>query len=66
MQTKSIGGKLYVFVSVDDFSRFILTEFLREKFHTPRVITHMCTRLQREKVVSIISVRSDHGKEFQN
>lgn len=31
MRTKSIGGKKYIIVVVDDFSRFTWVKFLREK-----------------------------------
>ncbi|KAK0594046.1 hypothetical protein LWI29_032026 [Acer saccharum] len=34
MQTESLGGKRYIFVCVDDFSRFTWTYFLREKSET--------------------------------
>ena len=32
MQVESIGGKMHVFVCVDDYSRFIWVTFVREKF----------------------------------
>ena len=31
MQVESIGGKRYIFVCVDDFSRFIWVNFIKEK-----------------------------------
>jgi hypothetical protein len=31
MQVEILGGKKYVFVCVDDFSRFIWVNFIREK-----------------------------------
>ena len=34
MQVESMGGKRYVFVCVDDFSRFSWVNFLREKSDT--------------------------------
>ena len=57
-------------VVVDDFSRFTWVEFLREKSKACERMEVLCKRLQNEKVggggVSIVKIRSDHGKEFEN
>ncbi|KAA0038999.1 envelope-like protein [Cucumis melo var. makuwa] len=66
MQTKSLGGKKYVLVAVDDFSRFTWVRFLKGKSDTPKVCISLCLILQREKEVKIVRIRSDHGKEFKN
>lgn len=66
MQTESLAGKKYVFVCVDDFSRYTWVEFLREKSDTFDIFKELCQRLQREKGMGIIKIRSDHGKEFEN
>ncbi|GAA0184002.1 hypothetical protein LIER_31316 [Lithospermum erythrorhizon] len=34
MKVKNIGGKKYVYVCVDDFSRYTWVEFIREKSYT--------------------------------
>ena len=39
-------------------------EFLREKSKACDKV--LCKRLQNEKGVSIVKIRSDHGKEFEN
>jgi len=66
MQVKSIGGKMYVLVVVDDFSRFTLVNFIREKSDIFDVFKDLCTQLQREKDYGIVRIRSDHGTEFEN
>jgi len=66
MQVESIGGKRYVPVVVDDFSRFTWVNFIREKSDTFDVFRELCTQLQREKGFGIIRIRSDHGTEFEN
>ncbi|KAI9164818.1 hypothetical protein LWI28_002665 [Acer negundo] len=69
MQTESLGGKRYIFVCVDDFSRFTLTYFLREKFETFDKFKTFCNNIQNEMNSSIKSIkwiRSDHGREFEN
>jgi len=66
MQVESIGGKRYVFVVVDDFSRFTWVNFIREKLDTFHVFKDLCTQLLREKDSAIIRIRSDHGTEFEN
>ena len=66
MQVESLGGKKYAFVCVDDFSRFTLINFIREKSDTFDVFKDLCLRVQKEKECGIVRIRSDHGKEFEN
>ena len=41
-------------------------EFLREKSEAFDKMERLCKRLQNEKGVPIVQIRSDHGKEFEN
>ena len=41
-------------------------EFLREKSEACEKLEVQCKRLQNEKGVSIVKIRSDHSKEFEN
>jgi len=66
MQIESIGGKRYVLVVVDDFSRFTWVNFIRETSDTFDVFQDLCTQLQREKDRGIVRIRSDHETEFEN
>ncbi|GAA0153467.1 hypothetical protein LIER_37682 [Lithospermum erythrorhizon] len=66
MQVESIGGKKYVYICVDDFSRYTWVEFIREKSVTFEVFKQLAIQIQREKGVNIIFIRSDHGKQFEN
>ncbi|KAA0038179.1 gag-proteinase polyprotein [Cucumis melo var. makuwa] len=66
MQTESLGGKKYVFVDVDDFSRFTSVRFLKGKSDTAKSCISLCLNLQCEKGKKISRIRSDHGKEFEN
>src|ERR1044072_65061 len=59
MQVESPGGKRYVFVCVDDFSRFTWINFIREKSDTFDVFRDLCLKVQREKDCGIIRIRSD-------
>ena len=65
-RTESMGGNHYIMVIVDDFSRYSWVEFLREKSEACDKMERQCKRLQNEKGVPIVKVRSDHGKEFEN
>ena len=65
-RVESLGGKRYIMVVVDDFSRYSWVEFLREKSKACEKMEKLCKRLQNEKGVPIIKIRSDHGKEFEN
>ena len=53
-------------VVVDDFLRHSWVEFLREKLEACDKMERLCKRLQNEKGVPIVKIRSDHGKEFEN
>ena len=63
---ESMGGKRYMMVVFDDFSRYSWVEFLREKSEACDKMERLCKKLQNEKGVPIIKIRSDHGKEFEN
>ena len=65
-RTENLGGKRYIMVIVDDFSRYTWVEFLREKSEACEKLKILCKRLQKEKGVSIVKIRSDQGKDFQN
>ena len=65
-RTESLGGKRYIMVIVDDFSRYTWVEFLREKSEACEKMEVLFKRLQNEKGVSIVKIRSDCGKEFEN
>ena len=65
-RTESLGGKRYIMVVVDDFTRYTLVILLRSKSNAPEHIETLCTRLQNEKSLKIDQIRSDHGREFEN
>ena len=69
MQMESLGGKRYVFVCVDDYSRFSRVSFLREKSNTFNDFKILFLKLMSEKnrqLKKAIRLRSAHGKEFEN
>ena len=59
-----MGGKHYIMVVV--VSRYSWVDFLREKSEACDKMERLCKRLQNEKGVPIVRIRSDHGKEFEN
>ena len=63
---ESLAGKRYIMVVVDDFSRYSWVEFLRETSEAYGKMEKLCKRLQNEKGVPIIKIRSDRWKEFEN
>jgi len=65
-RTMSLGGNLYALVTVDDFSRYTWTLFLAAKNDTFHVFKRLAKMLENEKSSKIVSIRSDHGGEFQN
>ncbi|RDY09639.1 hypothetical protein CR513_05965, partial [Mucuna pruriens] len=40
--------------------------FLTHKDESFKVISIFCKRVQNEKVINIVSIKSDHGEEFEN
>ncbi|KAK2417316.1 putative mitochondrial protein [Trifolium repens] len=66
MQVESLGGKRYVLVVVDDFSRYTWVNFIREKSDAFDVFKELCIQIQREKGINVVRIRSDHGREFEN
>ena len=65
-RTESLGLKRYIMVIVDDFLRYTWVEFLREKSEACKKMEILCKRLQIEKGVPVVKIRSDHGKVFEN
>ncbi|XP_075095048.1 uncharacterized protein LOC142173366 [Nicotiana tabacum] len=65
-RTASIGGKLYAFVIIDDYSRFIWVIFLSHKDETLKHFEIFYKRIEREKGYLITTIQSDHGGEFES
>ncbi|KAL1316241.1 hypothetical protein AAHE18_15G052200 [Arachis hypogaea] len=65
-RTQSLGGKSYGMVIVDDYTRFGWVFFLAHKHETFSVFEKFSKKIQNEKCSKIVSIRSDHGKEFKN
>jgi len=66
VRTASLSGKQYGFVIVDDFSRYMWVLFLKHKDEAFEAFKTFCILVQNEKESKIISVRSNHGGEFEN
>lgn len=65
IQTESISGRRYIFVLVDDFSRFTWIRFLREKSERLQSFKMLALQFSNEEG-RIAQIRSDHEGEFQN
>nr|GEU85068.1 retrovirus-related Pol polyprotein from transposon TNT 1-94 [Tanacetum cinerariifolium] len=61
-----INGKKYILVTVDDYSRYTWTLFLRSKDEAPEVLKDFLTMIQRNLQALVIFVRTDRGTEFLN
>ncbi|XP_010476022.1 PREDICTED: uncharacterized protein LOC104755356 [Camelina sativa] len=62
---ESLAGKKYVFVLVDDYSRYTWVRFIREKSDTVDSFKILALQLLNERG-GIKQIRSDYGGEFQN
>jgi IS30 family transposase len=65
-RTSSLGGKKYILVIVDDYSRYTWVLLLREKFDAFEAAQQLFKKIQIELNSHIMKIRSDHGKEFEN
>ena len=65
-KVQSLGGKKYILVVVDDFTRYTWVVLLRDKIEAPEKMIHLCKKLQVEKGTVMARIRSNHGKEFEN
>ncbi|XP_070045987.1 uncharacterized protein [Nicotiana tomentosiformis] len=66
MRVPGRGGKKYIFVIVDDYSRFTWTLFLRTNDETFPVFVAFVKQIQVNISHNIVSIRYDHGTEFDN
>ncbi|XP_021825771.1 uncharacterized protein LOC110766715 [Prunus avium] len=69
IQVASLGGKKYILVLVDDFSRFTWVIFLQDKteaFNSFHVLYKLIMNEKHETNSCIIRLRTDHGTEFEN
>ena len=66
IRTTSLGGKLYVFVIIDDYSRYTWVLFLAHKNEAHKAFIKLCRRVQNKKGYVINNVKSDKGREFDN
>jgi len=66
MRITSRGGKRHVVVVVDDYYRFTWTLFLASKDETFKKILVFLKRAEKRVGHSLICLRSNHGKEFEN
>jgi transposase InsO family protein len=66
-RVRSVGGKWYVLVVVDDYSRYAWVFFLEDKSKTFGFVRDLIVRLKNERHGNDIrGIRSDNGSEFKN
>ena len=61
----SLNGSKYVFVIVDDYSRFTWVIFLKHKNDAFSKFCDFCKKIQNLKSSNIVTIRSDNGGEFK-
>nr|GEX81167.1 hypothetical protein [Tanacetum cinerariifolium] len=66
MRVASINGKRYVLVTVNDYSGYTWTHFLRTKDETPEVLIDFLRLVQRGLQAQVRIVRTDKGTKFLN
>nr|GEU65647.1 hypothetical protein [Tanacetum cinerariifolium] len=66
MLIESVNGKKYIFVIVDDYSRFTWVKCLRLKDEAPDFIIKFLKMIQVRLKVLVRRIREDNGTEFVN
>lgn len=66
MRVLRIGEKRYVFVIVNDDSRFTWTPFLSSKDETFDIFQIFAKLVQKNLNTKLVGIRTDHGIEFEN
>ena len=66
ISVQSLGGKKYILVLIDDFSRYTWVEFVRKKSDVPTVLIHLFKKIQVLYECRIKMLRSDNDIEFKN
>ncbi|GKD92759.1 retrovirus-related pol polyprotein from transposon TNT 1-94, partial [Tanacetum coccineum] len=63
---RSYGGNCYTLVIVDDYSRYTWTRFLKDKTEAFDQFKIFSKKIQNQLGCTIVSIRTDHGREFDN
>ncbi|GJR19086.1 putative reverse transcriptase domain-containing protein [Tanacetum coccineum] len=63
---RSDGGNRYTLVIVDDYSRYTWTRFLKDKTKASDQFKILSKKIQNQIECIIVSIRTDHGREFDN
>ncbi|KAI3758667.1 hypothetical protein L6452_06238 [Arctium lappa] len=66
ISVQSLGGKKYILVLIDEFSRYTWVEFVRKKSDVPEVLINLIKRIQVLYDCRVQRIRSDNGTEFKN
>ena len=65
-RVQSLGGKKYILVVMDDFTRYTQVMLLIDKAEAPKKMIYLCKKLQVKKGTVIARTTSDHGREFES
>ncbi|GKD79365.1 retrovirus-related pol polyprotein from transposon TNT 1-94, partial [Tanacetum coccineum] len=63
---RSYAGNRYTLVIVDDYSRYTWTRFLKDKTKAFDQFRTFSKKIQNQLGCTIVSIRTDHGREFDN
>ncbi|GJW10252.1 retrovirus-related pol polyprotein from transposon TNT 1-94 [Tanacetum coccineum] len=63
---RSYRGNRYTLVIVDDYSRYTWTRFLKDKTKAFDQFEIFSKKIQNQLGCTIVSIRTDHGREFDN
>jgi transposase InsO family protein len=65
-RVRSMGGKWYILIIIDDYSRYSWVFFLERKDEVFEHIQSLALRLNNEHSNCLKAIHSDNGTEFRN
>lgn len=66
MKTVSQGGSRYFITFIDDYSRFVVTRFLRQKSDAFEAFKDFMVEAEKQTGRKLKCLRSDNGREYIN
>lgn len=66
METTNLSGKKYIFVIVDDYSKYTYVPFLTHKSDVFETFKIFAKKITIKKIIPIMAIKSDRSGEFIN
>ena len=65
-RVKSQGGAVYIMTFIDDISRCVFPNFLKQKFEAFDLFIQLIVMVEKQRGRKLLQIRSDNGKNYLN